>query len=201
MKFGLLIFPGAEELDFVGPWEVITSSVMVRHKGEIPEGEAFIIAETAEPVRCAKGMRVVPDYTIDNAPDFDVLLIPGGMGTRPLETNEKVVGWVKSVAPSCAWLTSVCTGSLILGAAGLTKGKRVTTHWGFIEELRKKELSSEVLEDTRYVRDGNVVTSAGVSAGIDMTLWLIGQIWDEKHARTVQHYIEYSPAPPYAASV
>lgn len=201
MKFGLLIFPGAEELDFVGPWEVITSSVMVRNKGETPEGEAFIIAETAEPVRCAKGMRVVPDYTIDNAPAFDVLLIPGGMGTRELASNEKVVDWVQSVAPSCTWLTSVCTGSLILGVAGLTKGKRVTTHWGFIEELRGKELSSEVLEDTRYVRDGNVVTAAGVSAGIDMTLWLIGQIWDETHARTVQHYIEYNPAPPYAASV
>ena len=84
MKFGLFIFPGAEELDFVGPWEVITSSVQVRFKGEVPEGEAFIIAETADPVRCAKGMRVVPDYTIDNAPDFDVLLIPGGMGTRTL---------------------------------------------------------------------------------------------------------------------
>ena len=201
MKFGLLIFPDAEELDFVGPWEVITTSVMVRNKGAIPEGEAFIIAETAGPVRCAKGMRVLPDYTIDNAPAFDVLLIPGGQGTRSLASNEKVVSWVEKVAPSCTWVTSVCTGSLILGVAGLTKGKRVTTHWGFIEELRGQELSNQVLEDTRYVRDGNVVTAAGVSAGIDMTLWLVGQIWDEKHARAVQKYIEYNPAPPYAASV
>ena len=201
MKFGILIFADAEELDFVGPWEVITSSVMVRNKGAIPDGEAFLIAETADPVRCAKGMRVVPDYTIDNAPAMDVLLIPGGMGTRALAKNQRVIDWVEKVSASCTWVTSVCTGSLILGVAGLTKGKRVTTHWAFIEELRKQELSAEVLENIRYVRDGNVITAAGVSAGIDMALWLIGEIWGEDHARSVQHYIEYNPAPPYAAAV
>ena len=201
MKFGIFIFPDAEELDFVGPWEVITSSVMVRNKGAVPEGEAFIIAETAAPVRCAKGMHVVPDFTIKNAPAMDVLLIPGGTGTRGLASNKKVIDWVKKVSATCTWVTSVCTGSLILGMAGLTKGKRVTTHWAFVEELRKQALSDAVLENTRYVRDGNVITAAGVSAGIDMALWLVGEIWGPDHARTTQHYIEYHPAPPSAAAV
>lgn len=197
MKFGVLIFPDAEELDFVGPWEVFTSSVMVRNNGKVPDGEVFTIAETLEPVRCAKGMRVVPDYTLDNAPDFDVLLVPGGMGTRKEVKNEKLMDWIRGRAEGLTWATSVCTGSLLLAEAGPAAGKRVTTHWGFIEGLREHGKAAEVLDDQRFVVDGNVVTAAGVSAGIDMALWLIGEIWDPDHARTTQHYIEYHPEPPY----
>lgn len=198
MKFGVLVFPDAEELDFVGPWEVFTVSAMVRNSGELPDGEVFIISETAEPVRCAKGMRVVPDYTIDNAPEFDVLLVPGGQGTRHEVGNERLIGWIRDRAENLTWVTSVCTGSYLLAEAGPAEGRKVTTHWGFIDGLREHGKVAEVLDDQRFVVDGNVVTAAGVSAGIDMALWLIGEIWDPDHARTTQRYMEYHPEPPYA---
>lgn len=197
MKFGVLIFPDAEELDFVGPWEVFTVSAMVRNKGVLPDGEVFTIAETPEAVRCAKGMRVIPDYTIDNVPDFDVLLVPGGQGTRYEVNNERLIGWIRERAPRLTWVTSVCTGAYLLAEAGPAEGRRVTTHWGFVEGLREHGKAAEVLDDQRFVVDGNVVTAAGVSAGIDMALWLVGEIWDPDHARTTQRYMEYHPEPPY----
>lgn len=201
LTFGVLLFPDAEELDFVGPWEVFTMSAMARHQGRMPEGQVITIAETSSPVRCAKGMRIVPDFTIDNAPKLDVLLIPGGQGTRVELENGRLIDWIATVAQTCTWVTSVCTGAVLLAEAGPAAGKRVTTHWGFIEELRKHGKAAEVVENIRYVRDGNVVTAAGVSAGIDMALWLIGEIWGADHARTTQRYMEYDPAPPYTAEV
>ncbi len=201
LTIGLLLFPDAEELDFVGPWEVFTVSTMVRNQGALPEGKVITIAETTEPVRCAKGMRVVPDYSIADAPKLDILLVPGGQGTRTEVENGKIIDWIATVAHDCIWVTGVCTGAVLLAEAGPAEGKRVTTHWGFVEELRKHGKVSEVLEDIRYVRDGNVVTAAGVSAGIDMALWLVGEIWGADHARTTQRYMEYDPAPPYAAEV
>jgi transcriptional regulator GlxA family with amidase domain len=98
-------------------------------------------------------------------------------------------------------VASVCTGSLLLSAAGLTRGRRITTHWGFVPELRKRAPEAEVLERVRYVRDGNLVSAAGVSAGIDMALWLVGQLWDVERARRTQRMMEYDPAPPYTAEV
>ena len=124
-----------------------------------------------------------------------------GRGTRVEVNNQGLLDWIATVAPGCQWVTSVCTGSLLLTAAGPAKGKRVTTHWGFVEALRARGEAGEVLEGTRYVRDGNVVTAAGVSAGIDMALWLLGQIRDPGFARQVQRNMEYDPAPPYAAEV
>jgi len=197
LTFGILIFPDAEELDFVGPWEVFTMSAMARNKGVLPEGQVIMIAETPEPVRCAKGMKVTPDFSIADAPKIDVLLVPGGQGTRVEVENRALMKWIAEVSPTCEWVTSVCTGAVLLAEAGPAAGKQVTTHWGFIEELRKHDRVKEVLENTRYVRDGNVVTAAGVSAGIDMALWLIGEIWGAEHARTTQRYMEYDPAPPY----
>ena len=108
--------------------------------------------------------------------------------------------WLAKTAARCRWVTSVCTGSLLLHAAGPARGKRVTTHWGFIEGLRKRG-DVTVLDDVRYVRNGNLVTAAGVSAGIDMALWLVGQLHDPETARKVQRYIQYAPAPPYTAEV
>ena len=107
--------------------------------------------------------------------------------------------WLAEVAPSCQWVTSVCTGSLLLHGAGLLDGKQITTHWGFIEQFRERAPELEIRENVRYVRDGNLVTAAGVSAGIDMSLWLVGQIWGVDHARGTQRFMEYDPAPPYAA--
>ena len=192
---GILLFPDAEELDFVGPWEVFTMA-----KGLRPDDRVVTIAQTREPVRCAKGLRVIPDHGFDDAPKLDVVLVPGGQGTRREVANPALIEWLRKTGAQCQWVTSVCTGTLLLHEAGFAKGKRVTTHWTFVEQLRTRG-DVEVLEHIRYVRDGNLVTSAGVSAGIDMALWLLGQIHGVTVARQVQRFMEYDPAPPYAAEV
>ena len=191
---GIVVFDGAEELDYVGPWEVLT---MARKEGD----RVVTIAERPDPVRSAKGLRVLPDHTFDDAPALDVVLVPGGQGTRREVDNPALTGWLAKVAADARWLTSVCTGSFLLEAAGPAKGKRVTTHWGAVKELRDRAPGLEIVEDARWVVDGNVVTAAGVSAGIDMALWLVGQLYDVAHARAVQRFIQYDPAPPYQADV
>jgi transcriptional regulator GlxA family with amidase domain len=197
---GILIFDDAEELDFVGPWEVFTMVNEVSGRaGEERPFEVKLIAERPDPVRCAKGMRVLPDLTTAEIERLDVLLIPGGWGTRREAKNEALLDWIRNIATHAQWITSVCTGALLLAAAGPAQGKRVTTHWGFIEQLRARGEAAEVLENIRYVRHGNVVTAAGVSAGIDMALWLVGQMHSPALARLVQRAMEYHPAPPYAA--
>lgn len=202
LRTGFLLFDDAEELDFVGPWEVFTmANEVAGYSGGEKPFETLMIAETNAPVRCRKGMRVLPDATIETCGKLDIILIPGGQGTRVEVKNEKLLAWIAKTASSCTWITSVCTGALLLSAAGPAKGKRVTTHWGFVEQLRARNEAAEVLEKVRYVRDGNVVTAAGVSAGIDMALWLVGQIKTPDFARNVQRAMEYDPAPPYAAAV
>ena len=194
--FGLLCFDDLEELDLVGPWEVFTSAV-----ADLPDARVVTIAERAEPVRCANGLRIVPDHTFADAPRLDVVLVPGGQGTRQQIDNPALLEWLRKTGEACTWVTSVCTGSLLLHGASFTRGRRITSHWGFIPQLRELASDAEVLERVRYVRDGNLVTAAGVSAGIDMALWLVGQIWGADRARGVQRVIEYDPAPPYTAEV
>ncbi len=191
---GILIFDDAEELDFVGPWEVFT---MARHA--MPDDRVVTIAPTREPIRAAKGMRIIPDHSFADAPDLDVVLVPGGIGTRREVGNPVLIDWLRKTGARCTWVTSVCTGSLLLHEAGFAEGRRVTTHWGFVAALRAR--GANVLENVRYVRDGNLVTAAGVSAGIDMALWLLGQIHGVPVARQVQRAMEYDPAPPYTAEV
>ena len=192
---GILLFDDAEELDFAGPWEILTSAAALEK-----EDRVVTIAQSAGPIRCAKGLRVLPDYTFADAPRLDVVLVPGGQGTRREVGNPTVIEWVKKVGERCRWVTSVCTGALLLHEAGFAKGKRVTTHWAFVEQLRQRG-DVTVLDGPRYVRDGNLVTAAGVSAGIDMALWLVGQLHSPEVARRVQRYIQYDPSPPYAAEV
>jgi len=146
-------------------------------------------------------MRVLPDHTLADAPALDVVMVPGGIGTRREVDNPVVIDWLRRIAPGLRWVTSVCTGALLLCGAGLARGRRVTTHWAFIEDLRKRYPDVEVLGGVRYVRDDNVCTAAGVSAGIDLALWLTGQIWGIDTARNTQRAMEYDPAPPYAAEV
>jgi len=191
---GVLIFNDAEELDFVGPWEVFTMARLFA-----PNDRVVTIAETLEPVRAAKGLRILPDHTFADAPELDVVLVPGGIGTRREVGNPVLIDWLSKAGARSTWVTSVCTGSLLLHEAGFANGRRVTTHWGFVKTLRER--GAEVLENVRYVRDGNLVTAAGVSAGIDMALWLVGQIHGVPVARQVQRAMEYDPAPPYTAEV
>ena len=199
VSIGILVFDGAEELDFVGPWEVFSMANEVSsHLGQGPVHDVKLIAEHDRPVVCAKGMRVLPDLTTAQCTKLDVLLIPGGIGTRREAANPELLDWIATIARTAKWVTSVCTGALLLTAAGPGKGKRVTTHWSFVETLRKRGEAAEVLDKYRYVRDGNMVTAAGVSAGIDMALWLTGELHSPDFARAVQRGIEYDPAPPYA---
>ncbi|WP_433146211.1 DJ-1/PfpI family protein [Actinomadura nitritigenes] len=193
--YGLLVFEDAEELDFVGPWEVFTASAAQRDKGD----RAVLVAERPGPVRCAKGMRVVPDCTFDDHPELDVLLVPGGRGARVTQIgNAALTGWIAKTAERAEWVASVCTGSFLLHEAGVARGRRVATHWSSEDELEARG-DVTVVRDARYVVDGDLVTSQGVSAGIDMALWLIGRIHGRDHARTVRRYIQYEPAPPYMA--
>jgi len=198
LKIGILVFDDAEELDFVGPWEVFTmGNEMAKLSGNAPPHDVFLVAECKDAVCCAKGMRVLPDTTTAQCRALDVLLIPGGQGTRREVGNEALLEWIASVAKGAKWVTSVCTGAMLLTAAGPAKGRKVTTHWAFVETLRARNEAAEVLTDRRYVRDGNVVTAAGVSAGIDMALWLTGEWHGAEFARIVQRGMEYDPQPPY----
>jgi transcriptional regulator GlxA family with amidase domain len=196
-SFGLLLFDGVEELDFVGPWEVFTASSMLRVNNGEPADTIVTIAEHDRPVTCGKGLRVLPDHTFDNHPDLDVVLVPGGFGTRTEVDNPTLIGWLRDVATTCDWVTSVCTGSLLLHEAGPGRAKRLCTHWGFEDTLEARG-DCTMVRDQRWVVDGNVVSSQGVSAGIDMALWLLGQIYSPEHARATQRYIQYDPAPPYS---
>jgi transcriptional regulator GlxA family with amidase domain len=195
MKIGIVVFDGVTELDFIGPWQVFKAT------GELTgKVETMLVAERLDPVRASKGLRFHPERTLAEAPPLDVVVVPGGAGTRREVNNPELTGWLAAVAPKCRYMTSVCTGALLLHGAGLVRGKRVTTYWAFADELEGRG-DVTVVRDRRYVRDGNVVTAAGVSAGIDMALWLVGDLFDPELARRVQRIIEYDPAPPYAAEV
>lgn len=190
---GILLFDKVEELDAIGPWEVFGVAA-----DEKPGDRVVTISETGGLVTCSKGLKVQPDHGFADAPKLDVLLVPGGMGTRIEVNNRRLLDWIAETSRTCTWVTSVCTGSMLLVEAGPARGKRVTTHWRFIETLRERGGAAEVVDDMRFVRDGNVVSSAGISAGIDMALWLVGQLYDPAFARQVQRRMEYDPAPPYA---
>jgi transcriptional regulator GlxA family with amidase domain len=195
LMIGILIFDDVEELDFIGPYEVFGALYKVSG-----EGRVVLIAEREEPVRCANGLRVLPDHSFDDAPELDVILVPGGQGTRREVDNARLIEWIRRAGRGCRWVTSVCTGSLLLHEAGFARGKRVTTHWGFVEAFQARG-DVTVLDGPRFVRDGNLVTAAGVSAGIDMALWLVGQLHSPEVARRLQRGIQYEPAPPYTAEI
>jgi transcriptional regulator GlxA family with amidase domain len=194
-QIGILLFDDVEELDFAGPWEVFSAAAAIDDSLRVTS-----VAATAGVVRCAKGLRVLPEHAFADAPPLGVVVVPGGRGTRRLVEHAATMAWLRDVGARCAWVTSVCTGALVLHAAGFARGKRVTTHWSLVETLRALG-DVVVLEHVRYVRDGNVVTAAGVSAGIDMALWLVGQLRTPDLSREVRRHIEYSPAPPYLAEV
>ena len=191
--FAIALFPDVEELDWAGPYEVLTS--WAKH---FPDDGVRVctVAETLEPVRCAKGLRVLPDHTWDDAPPFDVLVYPGGKGTRPQLGDEAIRARIRGIAQAGTLMTSVCTGSLVYGDAGLLDGRPATTHWAALDELRAVSDKIEVVTDQRWVDDGDVVTASGVSAGIDMALHLIRRLHSEERAKFVRMAIQYDPQPP-----
>lgn len=196
MSFNIafVLFPDFEELDFAGPYEVLAMTA----KYIDTSWRAYSVAETPT-VRAFHGMTVVPDYTFETAPAPDMICVPGGFGTRPGMDHEPLIGYIRRTGGAAQYVTSVCTGALLLHRAGFLAGKRATTHWGAKQELRELGGGTEVVEEGRWVQDGNVITAAGVSAGIDMALYVVGMLKTPDDARKVQNFMEYHPAPPYGA--
>jgi transcriptional regulator GlxA family with amidase domain len=188
MNFGFLLFSDLEELDLVGPWEMVA---MWSQYADGPK-KCLMIAETKAPVRCSNGMIIQPHMSFDDAPQLDYLLIPGGFGTREQVDNQRLVDFVTDQAKYCKAILSVCTGSFILHACGLLKGKKATTHWLSLNHLRKLEDVKTVEE--RIVIDGKIWTSSGVSAGIDLALEFIKHEAGDGTAGSVQSFAEYYPS-------
>jgi transcriptional regulator GlxA family with amidase domain len=187
------LFEGAEELDFAGPWEVLAAwARQWPHDGV----EVFTVAETAEPVACAKGMRVVPDHTWQTAPAIDVLVYPGGVGSRRELKDPEVLERLRHLRERETLMTSVCTGALVFASAGLLRDRPATTWWGALDTLAELDPTIDVRPDDRFVDSGEVVTAAGVSAGIDMALHLVARLHSIERARDVRRYIQYDPEPP-----
>jgi transcriptional regulator GlxA family with amidase domain len=192
-RIAVALFEGAEELDWAGPWEVLAA-----WSQQWPDDgvEVFMIARDAEPVTSAKGLRVLPDHSWETAPAFDVLVYPGGRGTRRELKDDGVLDWLRALRDNGALMTSVCTGSLVYAAAGLLKGRPATTYWSQLDRLAELDATIEVRRDDRFVDSGEVVTAAGVSAGIDMALHLVARLHSKQRAREVRRYIQYDPEPP-----
>jgi transcriptional regulator GlxA family with amidase domain len=190
---GISLFDGAEELDWAGPWEVLAAWAEQWPDDGV---RVFTLARADGVVTCAKGLRVLPDETWETAPPLDVLVYPGGRGTRGELADEAVLDWIRGLAGGDTVVASVCTGSLVLAAAGLLDGKPATTHWQSLELLPTLGSEIEVRPNDRFVDTGEVITAAGVSAGIDMALHLVARLHSTERAREVRRYIQYDPEPP-----
>jgi transcriptional regulator GlxA family with amidase domain len=192
LRVGIVVFDDAEELDVVGPFDVLTA--WAARSALRPEVVTF--SADGAGVRCAKGLRLLPDTSRDEVGPLHVLVHPGGQGTRPLARDPEHLAWVRDQRATTALMTSVCTGALVYAAAGLLAGRPVTTHWAAFDELVRLDPSVLVDTEARFVDDGDVVTSAGVSAGIDMALHLVARLDSVAAARDVRRQIQYDPAPP-----
>ena len=187
LQFGLLVFPNVQQLDLTGPYEVFASW---------PRARVRLIAKTLEPVTSSTGLTLKPDATFADCPQLDVVCVPGGAGINALMHDEAAIAFVRAQAEGARFVTSVCTGALLLGAAGLLRGKRATTHWAshhLLETLGAKPVHA------RVVRDGNLVTGGGVTAGIDFALTLIAELAGKEAAEAIELNLEYAPAPPFNA--
>jgi transcriptional regulator GlxA family with amidase domain len=193
VRIAIAVFEGAEELDFVGPWEVLAAWRHLRPD----EVDLVLVGEAAEPVTCAKGMRVVPECTWAELGGVDVLVYPGGRGTRAQLGDERVRARLRELRAAGTLMASVCTGALVYADAGLLDGKPATTYWSAFDELLPLGRDIEARPSDRFVDAGEVVTAAGVSAGIDMALHLVGRLASPERAREVRRYIQYDPQPPY----
>ena len=190
---GILLFTDVEELDAIGPWEVL--SYWTRTFPE--DGYAVsCLPASGGLVRCAKGLVVRADHSYADAPPFEVLVYPGGQGTRAQLHDDAQLDWVRSRRSEVALMTSVCTGSLVYAAAGLLRGRPATTHWRSLDLLADLDPTIDVRANERFVDDGDVITSAGISAGIDMALHLVKRLAGVERAREVRRGIQYDPAPP-----
>jgi cyclohexyl-isocyanide hydratase len=187
LQIGFLLFPQVQQLDLTGPYDVLAS---------LPDVKVHLIWKDLMPVTASTGLLLKPTTTFDDCPALDVICVPGGSGVGPLMEDDQTLDFLKAQAANARYITSVCTGSLVLGAAGLLKGKRATTHWAYHELLTP--LGAIAVKD-RVVRDGNLLTGGGITAGIDFALTLAAELFDQATAELVQLQLEYAPAPPFSA--
>lgn len=194
MRIAVAVFAGVEELDFVGPWEVLAFWSQGWPGDDVT---VFTVADTTDPVRCARGLSVIPQLSWEGAGPIDVLVYPGGPGVRgQLEAGATHHERLRTLADRGTLVTSVCTGALVFAAAGLLRGRPATTHHGSLDFLAELDPTIEVHADARFVDDGTVITAAGVSAGIDMALHLVARLHSAERARQVRSGIQYDPQPP-----
>ena len=187
MQIAVVLYPGFTSLDFIGPYEVLRW---------LPDAQVRFVWHEPGPITADSGVLVVgATHSFDETPAPDVILVPGGMTTMEHARDEKLLDWVRAAHQTATWTTSVCSGSVILGAAGLLTGKRATSHWMALPAL--KTFGATAVGDERIVHEGDIVTCAGVSAGIDLGLWLAGQIGGEGRAKAIQLSMEYDPQPPF----
>ena len=185
LHIGLLVFPKVQQLDLTGPYDVFAT---------MPGVVVHLVWKDLEPLLSSTGLTMVPTVTFAECPDLDVICVPGGVGVDALMEDPETLAFIRHQASTAQYVTSVCTGALVLGAAGLLKGRRATTHWASHSLL---EQFGAVPVKERVVRDGNLMTGGGVTAGIDFALTLIGEVFDADKSRTIQLQLEYAPAPPF----
>ena len=192
-RVGILIFPVVEVLDFCGPYEVfsVTRLNEDRRGEESSPFEVLLIAQRAEPVVATGGLRVIPDVTLETCPPLDILVVPGGWGTRKEISNQRLLTWISERAKQVETLTSVCTGAMLLGQVGLLDGRRATTHWRSLDRMRQSFPAVIVEEKLHVVEDGHVLTSAGISAGIDMALRVVARYFGDAVGRATARHMEY----------
>lgn len=188
-----MLFDDVEELDAVGPWEVLAAWA---HHFADDQVEVSSLSPRGGQITAAKGLRLVADHSFADAPSYDVMIHPGGQGTRPQMRDPEHLDWVRRQRDTVALMASVCTGALVYAAAGLLRNRPATTHWASLDLLAETDPTIEVRRDDRYVDDGDVITSAGVSAGIDMALHLVRRLAGDQRARDVRRVIQYDPEPP-----
>lgn len=193
-RVGILIFPNVEVLDFCGPYEVfaVTRLDEARRREAPSPFEVCLIAQETGPITASGGLRVLPDYTLTNCPALDILVVPGGWGTRQAIDDETLIGWIGERGEQIETLTSVCTGAMLLGRAGLLDGRRATTHWRSLDWMRERFPDVTVEDQLHVVEDGRLVTSAGIAAGIDLALRVVARYYGEAVARGTARHMEYS---------
>ena len=192
-RVGILIFPSVEVLDFCGPFEVFSVTRLnedARREGTSPF-EVLLVAQTLDTVVATGGLKILPDVTLETCPPLDILVVPGGWGTRAEAKNQRLLDWIAERGRSVETLTSVCTGSMLLGQAGLLEGRHATTHWRSLDRMREAFPGVTVEEKLHVVEDGNVLTSAGISAGIDMALRVVIRYFGEAVGRATARHMEY----------
>jgi transcriptional regulator GlxA family with amidase domain len=196
LNVAILLFQEVEILDFAGPFEVFSRTRLIpgvesRRSNESAPFYVFTVGKSQTQLAATGGLLVTPDFSFANHPKIELLVVPGGFGTRPLLSDEETLEWIRKISYGAKLTTSVCTGALLLSKAGLLNDLSATTHWSALDLLESISPNTRVLRDLRFVDSGKVITSAGVSAGIDMALYIVERLHGKAVAEETAHYIEY----------